>query len=442
MSSELRQEYRTILAEYLLNPTENSLYQASNLSTDLVRKGFGPDEIIEIHLQSIEEYLKQVSPLKYTGLLLQSINFLLEIMIAYGLAHQEHLEKKNLEVKEISQNLEIIKRENLKLGQRATELEIIAEVSRILMEEHVEITETMIRVSKLVSSLFPNYAIGFIIPESQTILNLLNDRVNIINYESEIVKANLEYKNLTIFKKIEGNNFLYKSMLHRKCTSAIWLPIVDNDEVIWVMFFESHELIPFSDNTVRFLRVLLDLLITFYKRTSLVSQLAKQATIDELTGLFNYRYLDYILNLEIKRALRFSHPLSITIIDFDNFKILNDTYGHLVGDMGLKNVANTMRSNLRASDILCRYGGDEFVVISPETTLEQAYGSAERLRVIIEKDNQLIINEKRLNITVSIGLATMMHEYDNAHRLLKRADQALYQVKQTGRNRVSSYTLS
>jgi diguanylate cyclase (GGDEF)-like protein len=165
-------------------------------------------------------------------------------------------------------------------------------------------------------------------------------------------------------------------------------------------------------------------------------KLRLQSIRDALTGLYNRRYLDDILPREINRANRNEHPLSILLFDIDHFKDFNDTHGHNAGDFVLQNLAEMMLSIIRESDIACRYGGEEFMVILPNTSLEIAQKRAETLRQEISQNTLKFMDKLLGAITVSIGVAAYPQHGEQAGALIKSADEALYQAKQNGRNRV------
>jgi len=172
------------------------------------------------------------------------------------------------------------------------------------------------------------------------------------------------------------------------------------------------------------------------ERTRLIEQLQKAATHDSLTGIFNRRHGAAILNNEIQRCGRFSHALSVAMIDLDHFKEVNDTYGHAYGDLVLNSVVETISKSLRDADTLCRWGGEEFLVVLPETTVNNALLWAERARNEIESKAIIFSREQAVSITASFGLATLSSDDATADELLKRADDALYRVKNSGRNQV------
>jgi len=160
-------------------------------------------------------------------------------------------------------------------------------------------------------------------------------------------------------------------------------------------------------------------------------RLSVLAAIDGLTGLRNRRTLDEDLQREIARATRYVAPLSVMMLDIDNFKKLNDTHGHAAGDKVLQEVSDVLQQTVRASDLSARYGGEEFVVIMPNTDGLSAYTLAERVRARIEH-----VTREYWNVTVSIGVASLGPDVSAADELLLRADEALYSAKRSGKNRV------
>ncbi|MCZ7481916.1 MULTISPECIES: PleD family two-component system response regulator [Rhizobium/Agrobacterium group] len=161
------------------------------------------------------------------------------------------------------------------------------------------------------------------------------------------------------------------------------------------------------------------------------------AIVDALTGLNNRRYLDNHLKILFDRAAVRGRPISICMTDIDRFKLVNDTYGHDVGDEVLREFAARIRSTVRGADLACRYGGEEFVVVMPDTPIEIAASVAERLRAIIE-DKPFYVRsiDRELSITASLGIATSSGAFGMPDELLKQADRALYEAKHAGRNRV------
>jgi len=168
-----------------------------------------------------------------------------------------------------------------------------------------------------------------------------------------------------------------------------------------------------------------------------VKQTIELAVTDALTGLNNRRYLDNHLNVLFNRSMARGKPLSVLITDIDRFKQVNDTYGHDAGDEVLKEFANRIRSTVRGADLACRYGGEEFVIIMPDTSPEVAAAVAERLRASVESSGfTLKSTGEELKVTASFGIASRLSSVLTPDQLMKQADLALYEAKNTGRNRV------
>ncbi len=163
------------------------------------------------------------------------------------------------------------------------------------------------------------------------------------------------------------------------------------------------------------------------------ARLYRLSITDPLTKAYNRQFLYTRLPEEILRAERYKVPLSIVIFDVDYFKKFNDTYGHNAGDFILKGLVSVARDNIRAADLLVRYGGEEFLIIVPESNLEETFTMADRIRQEVEKSS-FIFEEKNLTITISLGVA-MFRDGLTAEDFIKSADKALYVAKQNGRNR-------
>jgi two-component system, cell cycle response regulator len=162
----------------------------------------------------------------------------------------------------------------------------------------------------------------------------------------------------------------------------------------------------------------------------------EQAVTDALTGLHNRRYMEAHLKMLADQARACGRPLSVLFTDIDYFKSINDTYGHDAGDAVLREFAARCRRNTRGIDLACRFGGEEFVIIMPDTDIVRAFQVGERLRTYIAAEPFQLNSNTRLRVTASVGLATLEHTDDTVEMLFKRADKALYAAKREGRNRV------
>jgi diguanylate cyclase (GGDEF)-like protein len=170
----------------------------------------------------------------------------------------------------------------------------------------------------------------------------------------------------------------------------------------------------------------------------LQSQLREQAIRDALTNLFNRRYLEETLERELARATRESYPLCVIMMDLDFFKDINDTYGHEAGDVVLKTLAETVTKQSRHGDFVCRFGGEEFVLVMPNIGIEKARERAEELHQIIDALN-IPYGRFILTTTISMGIAWYPAHGKTKEALLRAADMAMYVAKNTGRNRVIVY---
>jgi two-component system cell cycle response regulator len=168
-----------------------------------------------------------------------------------------------------------------------------------------------------------------------------------------------------------------------------------------------------------------------------VQQSIEMAVTDALTGLHNRRYMETHLGSLVEQAASRGKPLSVLVLDIDYFKAINDGHGHDAGDEVLREFAVRVRKSIRGIDLACRYGGEEFVVVMPETDMAVAGMVAERLRKRIASEPfPLSQPGKAIDVTISIGIAARADADDTAATMLKRADQALYRAKRDGRNRV------
>jgi diguanylate cyclase (GGDEF)-like protein len=166
--------------------------------------------------------------------------------------------------------------------------------------------------------------------------------------------------------------------------------------------------------------------------------LEKWALTDTLTGLDNRRHILKKAEIEFVRASRFQHPLTTIIMDIDNFKLVNDTYGHFVGDQLMRILAERCKKYLRSVDLFGRYGGDEFLIMMVETSLEDAITAAKRLRQCVS-ENPVVAEGVHVSVTVSMGIAPFNKECSDAVCLIRQADDALLYAKDVNKNNIGVY---
>jgi eukaryotic-like serine/threonine-protein kinase len=194
--------------------------------------------------------------------------------------------------------------------------------------------------------------------------------------------------------------------------------------------------LPTNERTRSLLRALAVLAAAAIEKARLIGELHQLAITDEVTGLHNRRHFLELAARDIGRAQRYGRSLAVILFDIDNFKQFNDTYGHATGDEILRAVAARCRQTLRDVDLLARYGGEELVVLLPESTVEEAYRVAERLRRTVAEP-AIYTRCGPLNVTISLGVAALTADCTDIATLLDRADAAMYRAKQAGRNQIA-----
>jgi diguanylate cyclase (GGDEF)-like protein len=168
-------------------------------------------------------------------------------------------------------------------------------------------------------------------------------------------------------------------------------------------------------------------------------ELEEQAIRDPLTNAYNRRYMSEFLDKEVARAQRENTPVTIVIMDMDNFKQFNDTYGHKCGDLVLQAITKFLVEHSRRGDIVCRYGGEEFVILMPNASLETSYERAEMWRQDFS-ESVIEYEDMKLSATFSAGVATFPEHGRTGDAILQAADKALYKAKDAGKNKVTSYS--
>jgi diguanylate cyclase (GGDEF)-like protein/putative nucleotidyltransferase with HDIG domain len=216
--------------------------------------------------------------------------------------------------------------------------------------------------------------------------------------------------------------------------SAIALPVTYAEHLLGVLYVESSEPCQFEEEEILLLRTLADLFAGALHNALSFQKAQEQAITDGLTGVKTHRFLMEALSSEWKRSTRANRPFALVLMDLDRFKFVNDFYGHLEGDVVLQRVGHILEQNCRRSDVVARYGGDEFVILMPETTVEQARQLASKLRGWVASDP--LLRDK--NITASFGIAGFPVHGSTPQELIQVADSSMYLSKHQGGNSVSS----
>ncbi len=240
------------------------------------------------------------------------------------------------------------------------------------------------------------------------------------------------------------------SILYDKETDAkqSWLPLdvlavpLVNDEhrTVAVLGIETDQNGSYQSDDLQLLSAIAGITSIALQKARMYAEMEKLATMDGLTGIPNHRHFQGLLSQQIEMVNRYGGTLGFLLFDIDHFKDFNDTYGHAIGDLVLREVARCVSRSSRTTDIVARYGGEEFVVVLPKSDLETSMQSAERVRAAIEAmaiphEGQ----EQPLKVTVSIGVSTYPEQASTKQQLIDNSDKAMYLSKRTGRNRVSVY---
>ncbi len=256
---------------------------------------------------------------------------------------------------------------------------------------------------------------------------LTNDRLTITEkHVIEIPNRNINTRGLKIKKESHIRSWL----------SA---PLNVGDKEIGLLCVASADQGRFRDFHLEFLFIIAEMVARVLENIRLNEQMKKFASLDGLTGIFNHRVFQEKMEEHFSLSLRYNTPLSLVMLDIDHFKRFNDTHGHQTGDDVLKSVAQTLQETVRDVDVVCRYGGEEFVIILPQSKRVNALQAAERFRKAIET-REFRVEEKSLRITASLGVSSFPDVNLLKHEdMISQADTMLYEAKNSGRNRVVAW---
>jgi diguanylate cyclase (GGDEF)-like protein len=212
------------------------------------------------------------------------------------------------------------------------------------------------------------------------------------------------------------------------------IPLVSFGQTLGVLVLDSSRKGAFNPNDMQSLESVADICATAIQNAHYVERVKQLAYLDGLTGIFNRRFFELRIAEEIERARRFGAGMAVIMVDIDQFKRLNDEFGHLLGDEVLRQVSSIFHQQLRKIDVVCRYGGEEFGILLSQTNPQHALGVAEKLRRMVETWQFPGVPRP---VTISAGTANYPDHGTTRDELVKAADAGLYCAKQAGRNRVS-----
>jgi diguanylate cyclase (GGDEF)-like protein len=232
----------------------------------------------------------------------------------------------------------------------------------------------------------------------------------------------------------------YKGERPTDPSSFLAIPLLYKEDVLGVINFSRRGVGSFTYQDVKMLSLVASQVALAIANARLYTRTRELSVKDELTGINNRRYFQQMLQMEWKRAVRFHRPLSLIMLDVDHFKEYNDTFGHIQGDEVLKQIGQMLRKNLREVDTVARFGGEEFVLLLPDTDKRGTIAVAEKVRMLVEGHAFLSEDRKQTRIvTISAGLSTYPDDVENMDDLIDHADIALYRAKEAGRNRIECY---
>jgi diguanylate cyclase (GGDEF)-like protein len=384
----------------------------------MVENGIGPDEIVELHSRALQDIINGQPAISLMNYTMQSFTFLLEIMITYGLIYKSYLDTRDAQINQLKANIETIEKLNYDLDYRAHQAETITSIGNILTLENESVPQAIMEVSAILNNIFPGCIFYYIDDEQDKNIPLVFK-----NRQAETLPLEILDTARALLQGCEQGVITCENDHYINIYMPIKTQIIN---VVLGLRYSSG----LNSADANLHSIVKDLFQSFLEKISLIEKFKTHSIQDSMTGLYNHRFFMDYLHRQIKLGERSGQTFSLMMIDVDNFKIVNDKFGHLAGDMVLKKIASVLKECARSTDIICRYGGDEFAVILPDTTEEQTVQLAQRISLAVKA-----IHSFDKAVTLSIGTAEYSGE-DNPSDLIRRTDQALYKAKQLGKNRV------
>jgi diguanylate cyclase (GGDEF)-like protein len=433
---ELRTDYTKLLHNYLEAKEESLLYEANKLSRRLVNAKIGPEELLALHIEVVQEVAQNLKR-DEKELFPPSFDLLLEAMSSYGLAYRESLRVKEREHNQLKLYIKKIEQINKELDKRIAKLATLQEIGQLITS-----TLDLERVLNLLVE-----QIQRIIDYHTCCIMLLNEQTQ--ELVTKVMRAfdngpirNLRFK---IGEGVAGWVLKYRRPLNipdvRKDTRYIYpleriksilsVPLIYKEKPYGVFNINSMRPNAFTEEDQKVLSILGTYAAQAIENAKLYEEVKKLSITDGLTRLYNYRHFLEHLESEIQRAQRYNLSFSLIMMDLDEFKRVNDTHGHLVGNEVLKKISKILMENIRRSSFVARYGGEEFCLILVETGKEEAKEVGERIRKLVEKEG-----EQLFYVTVSMGISCYPEDATSSTELIQLADKALYIAKREGGNRV------
>lgn len=406
---ELCEKYHSILQEFLAQRSEAVLYRASKLGKDLVERGIGPEEIVEVHGRAVQKALGENPCLKNPSIILDSTNLLLEVIMAYGLAYREYMELKVREMDNLQLYTKKLEESNCLLEQKLKELRLIHQFS-CTFSQVLKTKET----AKLIVD-----QISLVIPYKGCALYLWGSNKDTLK---NLAAAGEPLPPLQIVHE-------HKKSCWNQKQGILTIPLLMDQKALGFLVLSLEGGEP-DQELLHLLAIISNQAAFALTRALMHEKIWKQSITDCKTGLYNFHHFQK----QCEKKITQDKQLAILMLDLDDFKSFNDNFGHLKGDQALAAIGREIRKIIRKEDIAARYGGEEFVIALPETGYNQAWQVAERIRQSI---SQLEVSVPG-KLTTSIGLAISPTDGTTFEQLLSQADKALYQAKEQGKNKICS----
>ena len=362
----------------------------------------------------------------------------------------EEMEGGKKELKKLEADKKILVEINTLLDKELQDIKVSYEINRILNSD-LDYTQTINAVIELIESSVDYHFCGILLLDNKQEAELM---VSIKYPASEFDLAAFKAKTIDTYYQLSGYNILLEKIaLNRTDGPAILvsedkknknvinsfhaIPLNMKNKSIGLLAVSHSKPEAFGQEELKLLSIIADHSILAINNATLHNRIKKLSITDGLTGLYVYRYFQDKLEEELRRAQRYQEQLSVIVVDIDAFKSINDTHGHLVGDMVLKEISQILRNVCREVDIIARYGGDEFVVILPQTEREGSFYLAERARKTIKNYEFQSPGNEPIKLTVSCGVAALLPDIKDKESLIKKADDALYRAKNEGKNKTA-----
>lgn len=366
----------------------------------------------------------------------------------FDISHVKLVIKRGLEEHKLSlENQRLL--DNLK--SEKDKLEIVLQLGR-RMSAILKLNDLVDFIVKSVSEVLQAHICSLMLLDEQTNMLYISGAKGLDKHVIKTTRVNIgegicgwvfkEEMPLLVIDIENDTRLKQRSCPRYKSKSFLSVPIKIKNKTIGVInVADKSNFTPFTDDALKFLTIISHYAAVAIENAKLYQEIESMAITDAITGMYNHRQFQEMLGDEMARFKRYQRQLSLLMIDIDDFKHFNDTYGHQTGDSVLKVIAQIMQQNVRKVDIISRYGGEEFAIILPETSIEDAKIVAEKVRKAVEQniflnpENNEPLGEK---ITISGGIAACTSGMDK-EELIRQSDTALYQSKHDGKNRIYVY---